>query len=290
MTRERDIERLMDAWFLDGPMQVADRVFEEAVERVERQHQRPAWRFLRRESHVTTPFKVVLGAAAIIVVFVAGFAMLARPGSQVGGVAEPTATPQASPSPTAPPSVLPDGLLEPGTYSARALPGDSMAFTISVPRGWTGFGGWTLSGPPGHGAPNGVGVAVLHAPQVVDDPCDPSGAAPSTAPIAPSVDDLVAALAARPDLVVSGVTDATLAGYQGRQLDVQLPAAFTCAQHYVFAEPQGFYSQGLANRWRVWIVDAAGETAVVVLTDFAGTPAGDRAAAQAIVDSLQITQ
>ena len=57
----------------------------------------------------------------------------------------------------------------------------------------------------------------------------------------------------------------------------------------MFAEPQGFYSQGVANRWRVWVLDADGETAVVVLSDYAGTPAEDRAAAQRILDSLVIT-
>lgn len=56
----------------------------------------------------------------------------------------------------------------------------------------------------------------------------------------------------------------------------------------MFAEPQGFYAQGPANHWRVWIVDADGETAVVVLTDYAGTSADNLAAAQAVLDSLRI--
>ena len=44
MTADRDIERLLDAWFVDGPTQVPDHVFDEAVDRVDRQPQRPAWR------------------------------------------------------------------------------------------------------------------------------------------------------------------------------------------------------------------------------------------------------
>ena len=57
----------------------------------------------------------------------------------------------------------------------------------------------------------------------------------------------------------------------------------------MFAEPQGFWAQGPANRWRVWILDADGGPAVIVLEDFASTPAADRAAGQAIVDSVRIT-
>ena len=78
MTRDRDIERLLDAWLADGPMQVSDRAFDEAVGRVHRQRQRPAWRLLWKEP-THAPLKVALGAAAIIVVFVAGFAVWAGP-------------------------------------------------------------------------------------------------------------------------------------------------------------------------------------------------------------------
>ena len=57
----------------------------------------------------------------------------------------------------------------------------------------------------------------------------------------------------------------------------------------MFAEPKGLYANGPANRWRVWLLDVDGETAVVVLLDYAGTPAVDRAAAQAAIDSVRIT-
>ena len=44
--RERDIERLLDRWFADGPTEVADRVIDEVADRIDRQPQRPAWRVL----------------------------------------------------------------------------------------------------------------------------------------------------------------------------------------------------------------------------------------------------
>ena len=44
MTHERDIERLLDHWLSDGPTQSPDRVMDVVADRIERQHQRPAWR------------------------------------------------------------------------------------------------------------------------------------------------------------------------------------------------------------------------------------------------------
>jgi len=79
-----------------------------------------------------------------------------------------------------------------------------------------------------------------------------------------------------------------LAGYSGKRLDLQLPAEQPC-NYYVFAEPKGLYANGTSNRWRVWLLDVDGSTAVVVLLDYAGTSAEDRAAAQAAIDSIRIT-
>ena len=121
------------------------------------------------------------------------------------------------------------------------------------------------------------------------DPCIGSVPTPAPASNAPSVDGLVAAISARQDLQVSGVTDTVLAGYTGKRLDVQFPSQLACANHYLFAEPKGLYANGPANRWRIWLLDVDGETGVVVLLDYAGTPAADRAAAQAAIDSVRIT-
>jgi hypothetical protein len=287
MTADRDIERLLDAWFADGPLQVSDHVFDEAVGRVHRQRQRPAWRLLWKEPRMSSSFKAALAVAAVIVVFVAGFAVLGGPGGVIGGVASPTASPTPVPTPSPPP--LPDGLLHAGDYVMRALPADPMGFTITAPEGWTGFGGFFIGGPRLSDAPSGIGISVNHDPQVTIDPCD--GSVPTPAPVsrAPSVDELVTAISGRADLQVSGVADAELAGYTGKRLDVQFRTVLACGNHYVFAEPKGLYANGPANRWRVWLLDVEGETAVVVLLDYAGTPAEDRAAAEAAIDSLRIT-
>ena len=88
MSADRDIERLLDTWFADGPMQVSDHAFDEAVGRVHRQRQRPAWRVSWRDPTVSAYLKPILAIAAVIVLAVGGVAFIARPtGSGVGGVA-----------------------------------------------------------------------------------------------------------------------------------------------------------------------------------------------------------
>ena len=283
MTSDRDIERVLDYWFTERPTKVADRVFDGVADRIARQPQQPVWRVSRRDTHVNSYLKPLLAVAAVVLIAVVGYSLLPRE-QGVGGPG-----PSASPSPPAPsPIALPDGRLQAGDYVAHAVTGDPMAFTITVAEGWNGFGGFFIGGPNADpsGAPNGIGISFNHNPQVVDDPCGPHDEDPALS--RQSVDDLVAALSARDDLEVSGVTDATLAGYSGKRLDLQFPAELACDNHYVFAEPKGLFANGPANRWRIWLLDADGETAVVVLLDYAGTPAEDRAAAQEAIDSIRI--
>jgi hypothetical protein len=306
MTVDRDFERLLDTWLADGPIAAPDRIIDSVADRIDRQHQRPAWRLSWRDFHVTSTFKLAAGSLAILLLAVIGVAIVVRPaGSNVVGPGRgPTPSPSASPAatPTASPIALPEGTLRAGAYVIRAFAGDPLAYVVSVPDGWSGYDGWAVYGPSSYSPPDGIGIAFLHGPAVVADPCDPANAAQasagprsstspggsSAAPDGSPVDALVSALIARRDLQVSGLTDVTLAGYSGKRLQVQLPATLACSEHYVFAEPQGLYAQGPANRWTVWILDVNGAPAVVVLMDYEATSADDLSAAQAIVESIGI--
>ena len=200
MTTERDVERVLERWLVDGIDEMPDRVFTSIVDRVERQPQQRAWRVTWRDSTVNAYLKPILAIAAVLVLAVGGIAFIARPSGSSVGVAVPTLLPSPSPTPSPPP--LPDGSLDAGDYVLRALEGDPMAFTITAPAGWIGFGGFFLAGPNTSSAPNGIGISVNHDPQVVTDPCDASVHTPPPASNAPSVDSLVAAISAGADLPV----------------------------------------------------------------------------------------
>jgi hypothetical protein len=157
MTSDLDIERVLDHWFTEQPTQVADRVFDGVADRIARQPQQPAWRVLERDLHVNTHLKPLLAIAAIVVVAVAGFAILRPSGGGVGGPLAPLSSPTAPPTPTPSPSSVasaspsidpfssaefPDwyprpsdgsGILPAGSQTTQAFLAGS---TLTVPEGW----------------------------------------------------------------------------------------------------------------------------------------------------------
>ena len=119
MTNDRQIERLLDSWFADGPLTVHERVLDDVAARITRQRQRPAWRLHPwRFPTMSNPLKLVLIGAALVAALAAG-AVLVGGGARIG---EATPAPTPSPSPR-----LPTGRSRPGTgrapsptWSARA--------------------------------------------------------------------------------------------------------------------------------------------------------------------------
>ena len=121
MTTERDVERVLERWLVDGVDEMPSRVFLSIVDRVERQPQQRAWRVSWRDSTMNAYLKPILAIAAVVILAVGGVAFIARPSGLGVGVAEPSAKPTTSPSPTPLPPTLPDGRLEERDYVVRAL-------------------------------------------------------------------------------------------------------------------------------------------------------------------------
>ena len=94
MNEDRDLDRLLDAWFAEGPVQVADRVVAGTADRIARQRQLPAWRLRSwRFPTMSTPLKLVAIGAALLAVLVGGAVFMG------GGTPPPTPPPAASPAP-----------------------------------------------------------------------------------------------------------------------------------------------------------------------------------------------
>jgi hypothetical protein len=147
MTQQRDIERLLDRWFSDGPDQAPDRVMDIVTDRIERQSQQPAWRLQRRPISVNAYAKLAVAAAAVLIVAVVGYTLLPGRSTGVGGPA-PTASPTAAPttpsSSTSTSAIFPAwftpesssggaGILSSGSQTSRSF---KPAFTYNVPEGW----------------------------------------------------------------------------------------------------------------------------------------------------------
>jgi hypothetical protein len=302
MTTDRDVTRALDLWLAEGSSEVSDHVLDLVEDRIARQRQRPAW-LLRRSPAMNSYLKIAAGLAAALVVAVIAWRFLPSSGG-VGG--DPT--PMPSPSPTAttiPP--LPEGTVTAGTYRLHPFASPAtVTVDATVPEGgWLGGPSCCIAGPNGDSnGPNGVVVAFLGAETINSDPChwdkDGSGNAPQDGDIevGPTVDDLAAALAAGTAYESTTPVDATLGGFSGKRLELQLaPDASGCDsydgagnQYFVFGgRDGGFYAQGGANRWQITIVDVDGTRLISVLLSYSETSAADLSAAQAILDSVVIT-
>jgi hypothetical protein len=243
MNRQNDIEQLLETWLDEGPTDTADAVFDAAVARVYRQRQRPAWRFLRRESTaVLTPIKLLLASAAILLVVVVSASLLGGRPAQVGGPPSPSPTPIASASPSTP--ALPSTSVSasavfPSWYSGESngagiLPAGGQTsksfvprFTFTVPEGWVNSGdeaGYyglfpdTPANQAEFAASGDVAQAIHMGPQ--NDPyfvCDAWENNRGT-----TAAEIVAAMIANSVLAESEPVDVTIGGLTGKQIDVQL--------------------------------------------------------------------
>jgi hypothetical protein len=135
MTRDRNIDRILDDWFAEGPSSIADRVGDDALLTIEHTPQSGGAVRLpgRITMHGVPRFAAV--AAAVVAVAAIGLALFNSPRADLGG---PSASPpksnptvaqtsSAAPSPTDAPSVSPSQLL------------------VSA-----GSGSWAVTGPMRH--------------------------------------------------------------------------------------------------------------------------------------------
>lgn len=299
------------AWLRDEAQEGAPaRLLAATRDRIETTRQRRPWWPVRRFTQMNTPARLIVAAAAIVLVVAVGFTLVATFKSNTGEIGGPTVTASPSPGPSASPTSLPTGLRDGPLSAGRylAAPFAPVRFTFDVPDGWNGFGNsGVLPSDPGITSPNGMGLSFVQAGGLYSDPCH--GTAADIA-VGPSVDDLVNALAAQPSYGSSTPVAVTKSGYSGKRIDLQLPSDIdfaTCTNgggdpaavaagvggYFVWESAQAgganIYAQGPGDRFHLWIFDVDGVRAIILTQDFAGTSAQDKAAMQSIVDSIEIT-
>ena len=126
MSQERDVTRLVRSWIREDQHESADRILGVVLDRLDTTPQRRSWWPAWRSNRMNTYAKLIVAAAAVLVVAFAGFQLLPRSGG-VGG--EPTLAPSPSPS-----------VLARGTFTAKGAPveldaagdGDSVTGTMTV--------------------------------------------------------------------------------------------------------------------------------------------------------------
>ncbi len=253
MTHERDMERLLDTWFSDGPSEAPDRILDVVTDRIERQSQRPAWRLHWRDFHVNGSLKPLAAIAAIVLVAVGGFVFVERPfdKNKVGATPAPTvapapSTPAASSAPaSAQPSAGAGTWWDPGGGSCSPCLGDLPAgahastdfrpkLTYTVPTGWVNDSDWTngyelLPDVPGNrtfvssGWGTHLQLTLDRNGSVAADDCSDI----NQAGVGLQAADIVEALSKRPGLDTSNPVDVTIGGLTGKQIDIGMTSNWT---------------------------------------------------------------
>ena len=129
MNGRRDIERVLDAWFVDGPSVMPDRLFDAVFDQVERVPQRRLARLRMRLTEMNPRIRLYSLAAAGLAVAIVGIYLFNRaPISNPGATSSPTATPTAPPATGAVPVVL----REIWMGSPRPIPGNAAGAGVAL--------------------------------------------------------------------------------------------------------------------------------------------------------------
>ena len=310
MTQDRDIERVLDRFLSDGPVQVPDRVVDAVADRISRQRQRPAWRLDRRLHPVNTYVKLAAAIAAVLIVAAGGLVIL-RPGSSnVGGpgptpTPSPTATTSPIPSPT--PVACEDnivgcaGQLAAGAHRSVHLQ-PALAFT--TPDGWkNSIDAATIFklDPTDPAVPADAYILVWTNVAIADQTasCD----AVAKAGLGSSVADWISYLRAHPGLNASTPTPVSLGGSSGQAIDLSVRPTWTktcpgsadrLVQFILDTDPvagKQLYGASSANRMHMVILDVGGKTVIIQVYTTDSDPAfsSTMAQVQPLIDSFMFT-
>jgi len=164
-----------------------------------------------------------------------------------------------------------------------------------VPTGWSTNGSFVdqNEGNP----PNGMAFSTWQIATVYNDPCrwQTTGAS-----VGPTVDDLVAALAAQKRGATVTPVAVTVDGFSGKQIDLIVPLDVTIAaiaacdggQYKTWTDPSGGdrYKRGPSGQHDLLdILDVNGRTFVIQGSFYPANTAADLAGLQAIADPVKIT-
>lgn len=277
MRPDRDIDVLLDAWLAEGPLEAPDRILDVVADRVHRRRPEPAWRLAWRDSRMNTAIKPILAAAAVLVLSVAGVAVIMnQPSPGIGGP-EATPTPIASPSPSPSPSSTEAALCQPtdpsclgplaaGRHSTSRI---VTPFTFEVPEGWS-----RVQEKPGYLAlerPGETGIVFISAdPVAVDQELCSSKA---DASVGTSAEDLVGWLTGHPGLTATEPAIVSLGGLSGWTLEAEMrdgwdpfpcPLRVNLFSHDGTAvEDDMWWQIDAAERMRLTILDAGDHVVMI---------------------------
>ena len=283
MSTDRDVTRIVRSWLEEGVTALPDRVLDSVLDQLPATSQRrPLWP-ARRSERMNSALKIVVAAAAVVAVVVAGVYLVPRQGG-IGGEGAPSSSPEPSPS----------HQVVRITVAGTELDGTPLKLTAQIPEGWsTG-----ASGPTGpyavHGAgavepPAGIGLFASIVDNTFSDPCLHVERSPK---VGRTVAEAAAALGAIPNATSTPPVQTTLAGHPATYLELTIPASLPCApdQFYLWQDSPNsdWWATAFNEVIRVWFVDIGGQRVAIAARSYPGTSDEAKAELQGILDSIKI--
>ncbi|HZM72626.1 MAG TPA: hypothetical protein VFC71_04560 [Candidatus Polarisedimenticolia bacterium] len=286
MTAERDMTRVVRSWLRTDEHESAARVLDNVLAALDTTPQRrppilPAWRISERMNRYV---KIVVAAAAVLILAVFVYNQLPGRGS-IGG---PGSSPSPSPTRTLAPETFPQGALTIGRHGMD-IAGKRLTFDVPI-EGWTAdapyFLGYGSIGPEGFAAIWWTSDAPVG---MFSDPC-----AQTEAPeVGHNRAELAAAVVGIPGLEeVVAPTDVTVGGKPATTVAVRMPDPLPCPkdQFYLWhatSADEGRFATDAGFIIYTWIIDVDG-TLVWVDWETSAEPGSQPVAQiQALMDSIQ---
>ena len=95
MTADRDTERIVQSWLEVGVTALPDHILDTVLDQLPATPQRRSMWPTRRFAQMTTPFKLAIGAAGVLLVAIVGYNLLPGSSQGVGGPGDRRAEPVA---------------------------------------------------------------------------------------------------------------------------------------------------------------------------------------------------
>ena len=298
MSTDQDTTRIVRSWLRTDEHVSADRILGDVLARLDATPQRRPWA-ARRIAPMHPYAKFALATAAVLVVAVVGFNVLAQGSPGPGGsTPSPTASvPSLSPSPSPSPADAPvAGALEAGTYRLSEFFHTLRPFVFTVPDGWRRtdnfVGNGEVAADDGVFGGDGVSMATWPVSHIYADSCHWDGTLVRT----DTVEDVVAALQAQTGHASTEPTTTTFAGLPATRIEFSLPADTNvsgCDEQLVRLWPDAGPKEqfGLpidpGQTFTIYVLEVRGAPQLFIAMRNDRSPAADVAALEEVMASIR---